>query len=52
MNKRPMFLFALILTVAAPVAALAQDDTEVRKELEVQYKKLAEWSLPNLELAI
>ena len=42
MKKRTMFLFALILTVAGAVAALAQDDAEVRKELEVQYKKLAE----------
>jgi ketosteroid isomerase-like protein len=42
MKKRPMFLFALILTAAGAVAILAQDDAEVRKELEAQYKKLAE----------
>jgi hypothetical protein len=43
MKKRLMMsLFALILTVVGAVASFAQDDAEVRKELEVQYKKLAE----------
>ena len=37
-----MLLFALILTVAGAATALAQDDAEVRKELEAQYTKLAE----------
>src|SRR5882724_133607 len=43
MKKRlSMSLFALILTVVGGGASFAQDDTEVRKELEAQYKKLAE----------
>jgi hypothetical protein len=42
MKKRTMFLCALILMVAGSVAALAQGEAEVRKELEVQYQKLAE----------
>jgi ketosteroid isomerase-like protein len=42
MKKRWIFLFAFTLTIAGTVATLAQDDAEVRKELEAQYKKLAE----------
>jgi hypothetical protein len=41
-KRAAMFLFALVLMVAGAAAAPAQDDAEVRKELEVQYKKLAE----------
>jgi len=43
MRTHPMmFCFALILTVVGAAAVLAQDDEEARKELEAQYKKLAE----------
>lgn len=42
MKKRPIFRFALILIVAVAATATAQDDVEVRQELEAQYKKLAE----------
>jgi hypothetical protein len=42
MTKRAPFLLALISTVAGAMTALAQDGAEVRKELEVQYRKLAE----------
>ncbi|MEK6336023.1 MAG: hypothetical protein AABM67_13925, partial [Acidobacteriota bacterium] len=42
MIKRLLILFALILTAAGGGQTLAQDDAQVRSELEVQYKKLAE----------
>lgn len=43
MRKRLMVsLFALILTLVGAAASFAQDDAQVRKELEAQYKKLAE----------
>jgi hypothetical protein len=43
MKKRLiMSLFALILTAAGGGKSFARDDAEVRRELEVQYKKLAE----------
>jgi hypothetical protein len=42
-RSRSFLLFvALIWTVAGPGTALAQDDAEIRKELDAQYKKLAE----------
>lgn len=37
-----MFLSAVLLTVSCGSSGLAQDDAEVRQELEVQYKRLAE----------
>jgi len=37
-----MVLLALMLTAVGATAAVAQDDAEVRKELEGQYRKLAE----------
>jgi hypothetical protein len=43
MKKRPMMsLFALVLTLVGAAASFPQDDAAVRKELELQYKKLAE----------
>jgi hypothetical protein len=37
-----MLLLALVTTEVGAAAVLAQDDAEVRKELDIQYKKLAE----------
>jgi hypothetical protein len=42
MKPVTMFLVALTFTIVGAAAALAQDDAEVRKELELQYRKLAE----------
>ena len=43
MRTRSLLLpLAFIVTALGPAAAPAQDDTEVRKELETQYRKLAE----------
>jgi len=43
MRTCPMMLFcALAFTTVGAATALAQDDADVRKELEAQYKKLAE----------
>ena len=41
-TRLAFLLLAFTLTVIGPGAAPAQDDAEVRKELETQYRKLAE----------
>ena len=42
MNTRRLLFFAALILTAGAVAVLAQDDVEVRKELDAQYRKLAE----------
>ena len=41
-RQRMVPLAALLLLLLNPIATAAQDDSEVRKELEAQYQKLAE----------